>query len=171
MGVEHGQTRAAGAGSLEAILRVVAAFEQSDWREIDVRVGDVRVHLTAGSLARASEPSPTSPHADDSGAPSPAAVAEVAQAATVIPPDGAHLVTAPSPGIFWRSPEPGAPPFADVGDAVEAATTLCIVEVMKLMNHVKATVSGTVAAVYGSNGVAVDKGDPLFAIVPEVSEP
>jgi biotin carboxyl carrier protein len=75
-------------------------------------------------------------------------------------------VVAPSPGIFWRSPEPGAPPFADVGDTIDASATVCIVEVMKLMNHLKAEVGGTVVAVYGVNGVAVQKGEPLFAIAP-----
>ena len=75
-------------------------------------------------------------------------------------------MVAPSPGIFWRSPEPGLPPFADVGDVVEASATVCIVEVMKLMNHVKAGVAGTVVGVFGDNGVAVQKGQLLFAIVP-----
>ena len=84
----------------------------------------------------------------------------------VPPADAPHVIRAPSPGIFWRSPEPGAPPFADVGDVIEPSATVCIVEVMKLMNHIKAGVDGVVVAVYGENGVAVQKGDPLFGIVP-----
>ena len=63
------------------------------------------------------------------------------------------------------------PPFADVGHTVEASATLCIVEVMKLMNHVKASVSGEVVAVYCENGVAVQKGQALFAIVPADASP
>lgn len=155
-------------GSLDAIRRVVAAFEQSDWAEIDVRVGDVRVHLATGGAHRAPvsshepHPSPAVP----APAPSAAESAGAAPPPPVSPPDGAHLVVAPSPGIFWRSPEPGAPPFADVGDAIDASATVCIVEVMKLMNHLKAEVSGTVVAVYGVNGVAVQKGELLFAIEP-----
>ncbi|HTH07865.1 MAG TPA: biotin/lipoyl-containing protein [Ilumatobacteraceae bacterium] len=154
----------------DAVKRVVDAFERSDWSEIDVRWGNVRVHLSTsaleGGVAASSgqpvgssepsdrrqpdaEPDRTGAHAPDAG-----------------PPAGAHVVVAPSPGIFWRSPEPGLPPFADVGDVVEASATVCIVEVMKLMNHVKAGVAGAVVAVYGENGVAVQKGQPLFAIVP-----
>ena len=72
----------------------------------------------------------------------------------------------PSPGILWRSPEPGLPPFADVGDTLDASATVCIVEVMKLMNHVKAGVSGEVVAVYSGNGETVQKGQALFAIAP-----
>jgi acetyl-CoA carboxylase biotin carboxyl carrier protein len=101
----------------------------------------------------------------DRTAPSAAATGAAAPA-TIVPPDGAHVVVSPSPGIFWRSPEPGAPPFADVGDTIDASATVCIVEVMKLMNHLKAGVGGTVVAVYGVNGVAVEKGQPLFAIAP-----
>ena len=84
-------------------------------------------------------------------------------------PAGAHVVVSPSPGILWRSPQPGAPPFADIGDVVDASSTVGIVEVMKLMTHVKAGVSGEIVAVCVDNGVAVQKGAPLFAIAPSGS--
>ena len=154
----------------DAIKRVVDAFERSDWSEIDVRWGNVRVHLSTSppvsegvtppsqqTVAAADSPDPAGPPGDGDRPHS---------AAQPCVPAGAHVVAAPSPGIFWRSPEPGQPPFADVGDEVAASATVCIVEVMKLMNHVKAGIAGTVVAVYGDNGVAVQKGQPLFAIVP-----
>jgi acetyl-CoA carboxylase biotin carboxyl carrier protein len=166
---------------LDAIRRVVDAFERSDWSEIDVRWGDVRVHLAVGPAVGTPTSSPTRSRSDRSTAPPPdvdrAAIVDgrgdavLADAESVPPPAGAHLVVAPSPGIFWRSPEPGAPPFADVGDTVDTSSTVCIIEVMKLMNHVKAGVRGDVVAVYGENGVAVDKGAPLFAIAPTESSP
>jgi acetyl-CoA carboxylase biotin carboxyl carrier protein len=87
----------------------------------------------------------------------------------VQPSVGAHVVVSPSPGILWRSPEPGLPPFAEVGDTVDASSTVCIVEVMKLMNHVKAGVAGEVLNVYGANGASVHKGEALFAIAPSGS--
>jgi acetyl-CoA carboxylase biotin carboxyl carrier protein len=77
-----------------------------------------------------------------------------------------HRVTAPSVGLFWRSPKPGAPPFVEVGDEVRPDDTVCIVEVMKLMNHVRAGVAGTVRAVHPQNGEMVEHGDPLFTIEP-----
>jgi biotin carboxyl carrier protein len=52
---------------------------------------------------------------------------------------------------------------------IDPSATVCIVEVMKLMNHVKAGVGGTVVAVYGENGVAVERGERLFAIVPDAA--
>lgn len=150
--------------SIEGIRRVVEAFDRSDWTEIDVRTGDVRVHLAAGAATRTTVSSPDPDRKVDAG---PGSGHEPAPAGDVSPPDGAHVVVAPSPGIFWRSPQPGAPPFADVGAHVDASATVCIIEVMKLMNHLKAAVSGTVLEVYGDNGVAVRQGQPLFAIRPD----
>lgn len=151
---------------LDAVARVVEAFERSDWQEIDVRTRNLRVHLSA---AGAPADAPTAPPAASrdpetpdvpvaSAAPDPAADAPVA-----IDPS-AHLITAPSPGIFWRAPEPGAPPFTEVGQAVQPSSTVCIVEVMKLMNHLKADVAGTVTAIYAQNGTAVAKDQALFAV-------
>lgn len=163
------------AGSLEAIQRVVAAFERSDWTEIDVRAGDVRIHLRAGD-----HPSSAST-GTELGAPGPvgASTAEPpddgdqtsSAAGGLDVPEGADVIVSPTPGIFWRSPEPGAPPFADVGQAVDDSTTVCIIEVMKLMSHLKAGIRGEVVAVYGRNGEAVQKGEPLFAIMPVESGP
>ncbi len=161
----------------DAIKRVVDAFERSDWAEIDVRFGDVRVHLAVGSPGEsgaAVSPENTarlpSPHGgatastDTSDGQQTTGRGQTSDDPEI--PAGAEVVIASSPGTFWRSPEPGAPPFAEVGDTVHASDTVCIIEVMKLMNHLKARVSGRVVAVYVENGVAVEKGAPLFAIVP-----
>ena len=79
-------------------------------------------------------------------------------------PDGLVDVTAPMVGTLYRAPEPGAPPFVDVGSRVEVGAQLCIIEVMKLMNAVSAEVAGTVAEVGVENGAAVQYGDVLFRI-------
>ncbi|MCW3019493.1 MAG: acetyl-CoA carboxylase biotin carboxyl carrier protein subunit, partial [Solirubrobacterales bacterium] len=76
------------------------------------------------------------------------------------------LATSPSIGVFWRSPEPGAPPFVELGATVGPGDTLCIVEVMKLMQQVVAEVAGTVTRVHAENGGEVEFGSPLFTIVP-----
>lgn len=73
-------------------------------------------------------------------------------------------VNSPTPGIFWRSPSPGAPPFVEVGQRVEPNTTVCIVEVMKLMQQVSAGVAGTVLAVLVQNGGSVEKDQPMVLI-------
>jgi biotin carboxyl carrier protein len=76
-------------------------------------------------------------------------------------------VVAPSPGLFWRCPSPGAPPFAEVGMRVEADAVLCIVEVMKLMNTVTAPCAGVVVDVLVGNGEQVERGQSLFRIRPD----
>jgi acetyl-CoA carboxylase biotin carboxyl carrier protein len=80
-------------------------------------------------------------------------------------PDG-QKVTSPSLGLFWRSPQPGAPSFVEVGQQVDAEDTVCIVEVMKLMNHVKAGVSGKVVAILVDNGAMVEFGQTLVVVEP-----
>ncbi len=178
----------------DAVKRILEAFERSDWQEIDVRSGDLRVHLVSN---RSDPESPTAPvvtaaatgagggagedveaepdpgeadpgEADpgeaDPGEADPGEASAPPSAS--IPPD-AQVVTSPSPGVFWRAPEPGAPPFTEIGQTVEPATTLCIIEVMKLMNHLKAGVGGQVVAILAENGTAVAKDEPLFAVAVE----
>jgi acetyl-CoA carboxylase biotin carboxyl carrier protein len=75
-------------------------------------------------------------------------------------------VGSPSIGLFWRSPKPGAPHFIEVGQEVSADDTVCIIEVMKLMTHVKAGHDGTIARIHPSNGDMVEYGTPLVDIAP-----
>jgi acetyl-CoA carboxylase biotin carboxyl carrier protein len=112
----------------------------------------------------------------DEGTGDPGSADPVADPAAAVVPAadgqaGAVAVAAPCPGFFWRSPRPGAPPYAEVGDDVEAGATLCIIEVMKLMNHVTAQCAGTVTEVIARNGTQVERGQPLFWLVPREPDP
>jgi len=75
-------------------------------------------------------------------------------------------IDAPMLGVFYRSPSPGAPPFVDVGTRVETDTSVCLIEVMKMMNSVPAGVAGTIAEVHVENAQAVEYGQPLFRVEP-----
>jgi acetyl-CoA carboxylase biotin carboxyl carrier protein len=81
-------------------------------------------------------------------------------------PEGLVDVTAPMVGTFYRAPAPGEAPFVDVGSPVEAATQVCILEVMKLMSAVTAGSPGVVAEICRANGEVVGYGDLLFRIRP-----
>ncbi|TDB80627.1 biotin/lipoyl-containing protein [Micromonospora sp. KC721] len=81
-------------------------------------------------------------------------------------PAGKHHVVAPTVGVFYRAPQPGAPPFVEVGDAVRPGQQVGIVEAMKLMIPVNADVAGQVTAVLTDNGASVEYGEPLIAIAP-----
>jgi biotin carboxyl carrier protein len=70
-------------------------------------------------------------------------------------------------GTFYGAEAPGAAPFVEVGAQVGPETTVCIIEVMKMMNSVAAGVSGTIAQIVPENGQLVEYGDPLFRVTPE----
>ena len=76
------------------------------------------------------------------------------------------VVKSPIVGTFYRASEPGAKPFAEVGDVVRTGQVLCIIEAMKLMNEINAECDGEVMKCYVENGQAVQYGERLFAIKP-----
>lgn len=67
-------------------------------------------------------------------------------------------------GTFYRSPNPTAPPFIEVGDRVEIGSVLCIIEAMKLMNNIDSEVAGEVLRIYAENAQPVEYNQPLFGI-------
>ncbi len=67
-------------------------------------------------------------------------------------------------GTFYRSPNPGAKPFVDVGSEVKVGDVLCIIEAMKMMNQIESDKAGVVKAVLKENGQPVEFGEPLFII-------
>ena len=79
---------------------------------------------------------------------------------------GARLAVVKSPivGTFYRSPEPGAPSFVEVGDRVKKDQVLCIIEAMKLMNEITSEYEGELTSAYVENGKPVQYGERLFAI-------
>ena len=76
------------------------------------------------------------------------------------------VVKSPIVGTFYSASEPGAKPYASVGDTVQKGQIVCIIEAMKLMNEIQAEISGTIVKVYVENGHAVQYGERLFAIKP-----
>jgi acetyl-CoA carboxylase biotin carboxyl carrier protein len=74
------------------------------------------------------------------------------------------VVKSPIVGTFYRTPEPGAPAFVDVGQRVKKDQVLCIIEAMKLMNEITSEYDGEIVSVYVENGKPVQYGERLFAI-------
>jgi acetyl-CoA carboxylase biotin carboxyl carrier protein len=74
------------------------------------------------------------------------------------------VVKSPIVGTFYRSPEPGAASFVEIGATVKKGQVLCIIEAMKLMNEIDSEYDGEVVNVYVENGQAVQYGERLFAI-------
>lgn len=100
----------------------------------------------------------------------PAAVASTAQ---LPPPAGAKTapettnikeIKAPMVGTFYRAPSPDSPPYVEVGKAVTEETVVCIIEAMKVMNEIKAEMSGVITEILVENIKPVEYGKPLFRV-------
>jgi acetyl-CoA carboxylase biotin carboxyl carrier protein len=74
------------------------------------------------------------------------------------------VVSAPLLGTFYRAPKPGAAPYVEVGSQVEDDTIVGIIEVMKLMNTVRAGVRGRVVQILGRDGALVEYGEALMRV-------
>jgi acetyl-CoA carboxylase biotin carboxyl carrier protein len=94
-------------------------------------------------------------------APAPAAIVP---AGLLDPAKHPGAITSPMVGTAYRSPEPGAKPFVDVGSRVSAGDTLLIIEAMKTMNQIPAPRSGTVVQVLFEDGQPVEYGEPLMIV-------
>jgi len=80
------------------------------------------------------------------------------------PEEGYIPIRSPMLGTFYRAPKPGAPPFVEVGRWVSADDSVCIIEVMKLFNTVKANIRGRIAKVCAENGQMVEYQQTLFLV-------
>lgn len=101
---------------------------------------------------------PVSAPAPAAAAPAPAAAK--AESSTAMGP----TINSPMVGTFYRSSAPGESAFVNVGDRVEANTTVCIIEAMKVMNEIKAETSGVIARILTEDGKPVQYGQPLFEL-------
>lgn len=111
-------------------------------------------------------PSTAAPVHADTTVPVPVAPGPAsAGAATVV----GHTLTAPTVGVFYRAPEPGAAPFVDTGDLVGPGQQIGIIEAMKLMIPVEADRGGRIAEVLCADATAVEFGAPLFTLAPAES--
>ncbi|WP_156472631.1 acetyl-CoA carboxylase biotin carboxyl carrier protein, partial [Ferrovum myxofaciens] len=80
------------------------------------------------------------------------------------PESEGHVVKSPMVGTFYRSPSPGAPVFAEIGQSINEGQTLCIIEAMKLLNEIESDVTGFVKHILVENGQPIEYGQPLFVI-------
>lgn len=86
---------------------------------------------------------------------------------TYVEEDGFIPIKAPRLGIFYRYPEPGSPPFVEIGTHVTEETTVCLIELMKLFTAVKASVKGRIAKICSENAQMVEYQQTLFLIDPK----
>jgi len=78
-----------------------------------------------------------------------------------------YQVKSPMVGTFYKAPSPDAPPYVKVGDKIEEASIVCIVEAMKLFNEIEAEIKGEIVEILVENAQLVEYGQPLFLVRPE----
>ena len=93
--------------------------------------------------------------------------APLAPSPTPTPPaESLPTINSPMVGTFYGSPAPDAPAYVSVGTAVTPESVVCIIEAMKVMNEIKAEMSGTITEILVESGKPVEFGKPLFRIRP-----
>jgi acetyl-CoA carboxylase biotin carboxyl carrier protein len=140
------------------ILRII---DESELDELRIDMPGFRLHVRRGG-APPTEPV-TAPERERAPEPEPEPPAPERAAPSA---NGAATIDAPMLGTFYRASAPGEQPFVDVGSEVGPDTVVCLIEVMKMMNSVKAGVSGTVVEVCATNAELVEYGAPLFRVDP-----
>jgi acetyl-CoA carboxylase biotin carboxyl carrier protein len=147
------------------VAEIMRLIDESSFDSLSLEIDGVKLSLQRSSA----RPAPKS-----TGAPALSPVAPGAlpraiprEKARAAPEPGLAEVTSPLLGIFYRAPRPGVPPFVDIGSRVDEDTVIGIVEVMKLMNSVRAGVKGKIVEILCENGALVEYGDVLLRVRPE----
>jgi acetyl-CoA carboxylase biotin carboxyl carrier protein len=151
---------------VERILRIV---DESGYDEVRIEQGDLKVYLRRKGVQAAESFQPAArvrPEEVPASAPAAAAATERREKAAAEIPEGLVAVRAPMLGTFYRASSPGAAPFAEEGGMVSADATVCLIEVMKLFNTLKAGVAGRVVRFLVENGTMVEYDQPLLLIDP-----
>lgn len=168
-----------GKNALTDTERLIAEFEASGLREMQIRQGGFELFLSkdsgaaglggAGaqaSVAPAASAPPSAPAATVAAPQAAPASSSLVTTASPEIPEGAVLVRAPYLGTFYRSAKPGAAPYVEQGQAVDEDTEVCLVEVMKLFTAVRAGAKGTIRAILVEDGDMVAADQPLFIVMP-----
>jgi len=150
--------------------KIMQLFDESTLTELEIEEEGTQIRL-----ARKGEPQPPQmmQFAPAQMAYGPATLAAPPQVAP--PPSSAapavngtgtkqHEIKSPIVGTFYRSPSPDADPYVQVGQRIEAGTTVCIIEAMKLMNEIESDATGKIVKINIENGQPVEYGQTLMVI-------
>jgi acetyl-CoA carboxylase biotin carboxyl carrier protein len=156
---------------LETLKQILNLVREHELSELEVEQDGLRLKIRKDSAVVAM------PLPPPQMAPRPPEVALPAAASSTLPSPAQAVglensdaeielavVKSPIVGTFYRSPEPGAPAFVDVGSTVKKGQVLCIIEAMKLMNEIDSEYDGEIVNVYVESGQPVQYGERLFAI-------
>ena len=151
----------------EDIERILELVRQHDLAEFELEREGLKIRVRKASAAYPMPPAMPPPAAP--APPTPAFITagpagELGPAPSDVDAVDLAVVKSPIVGTFYRSPEPDAASFVEIGDYVKKDQVLCIIEAMKLMNEITSEYEGEIVSAYVENGKAVQYGERLFAI-------
>ena len=152
------------------IERILELMRQHDLSEFELEREGLKLRVRKTSSGYAPLPAPMQMPSQEAVAPQgpPQAVSGFQSPPASVPLEEPEMdlavVKSPIVGTFYRSPEPGAASFVEVGDRVKKDQVLCIIEAMKLMNEITSEYDGELTSAYVENGQPVQYGERLFAI-------
>ena len=151
---------------ISKVKKLIELLEESGIDELEIKEGEESVRISRHSKQPAYAPQPMYAPAP---APVAAPVAAAAPGAEAAPAAAAKLngtvARSPMVGTFYRAASPTSGNFVEVGQTVKKGDILCIVEAMKMMNHIEAEASGVIESILVENGQPVEYDQPLFTIV------
>jgi acetyl-CoA carboxylase biotin carboxyl carrier protein len=149
---------------LDQIKAIIAMMKENDLSEFSMEQDGLKIRIKRGpegfqQVVAVPSPVPSQPVSVPvvTAAPAPAAVAAA-------PAAGIEHITSPMVGTFYRAPSPDAPPYIEVGQEVDPETVVCIIEAMKVMNEIKAEMTGVITEILAENAKPVEFGQKLFAV-------
>ncbi len=147
---------------LDRIRRLIELMKEHDLSEIDLREARHRIRICRGPKEAPRAVAYNPPPAPTAVSHSPAPAAKAPAPAT----DGPNiaLIKSPMVGTFYSRPNPKAEAYVKVGSKVDATTTNCIIEAMKVFNEIPAEIRGTIDAILVDDGEAVEFEKPLFKV-------
>ena len=153
---------------LDKIKQVIKIMDENSLVEVQIKQGDDEIsvkkgqqqHITAVPMMGAAMPTVSPGPAVSPPAPG-------AQPAEGVPQDNLAEIKSPLVGTFYSQASPDSDPYVEVGMPVEPDTVVCIIEAMKVMNEVKAEISGTITEMVATSGSAVEYGQVLYKIKPD----
>ena len=170
----------------DEVIQILKLTEESRFDELHLEMGDLKLHIRkgGGTLARGEQCVEGFPQPEVSPKPATEVKPEVSQSrvqetekaekgakrvseeGTPTIEEGLTPIKSPMLGTFYRRPSPGAPPYVEVGTFVKEEDTVCLLEVMKVFNSVKAGLRGYVEKVCVETGDLVEYGQVLFLVRP-----
>ena len=150
---------------IRKVKKLIELLEESGIDELEIREGEESVRISRHSKQPAYAPQPVYAAAPAPAAAPVAAAAPAEAGAPTAAKLNGHVVRSPMVGTFYRAASPTSANFAEIGQTVKKGDILCIVEAMKMMNHIEAEASGVIESILVENGQPVEYDQPLFTIV------